>query len=154
MISNIDTEELTSWLAGVLVNPSLSLGNDLDSKIREAILCLNIAELFEPYSRNTSSGRMSLEHFQATEEKTFLPSSGRWLTSGIVCAGGCWMHNTLESPKEGVESSLSEVLEKTTVPSTYYLSKTAAQGILSRAEKRGKTIPTKLKEALETIVKK
>lgn len=152
MESKKSVEELTLWLAEVLVNPFLQREKDLDLKIQEAILCLSIAELFEPYSRNTLYGKMFVEHFQATEEKTFLPSSGKWLNSGIVCAGECWMHNTLASPKEGVACSLSEVLEKTPVPSTYYLSPQAAKGILSRAESVGKEIPPKLKEALENMI--
>ena len=56
--------------------------------------------------------------------------------------------NTSESPKGGAGSSLSQILQDT-VPSKYYLSKAACLGILRRAEKRGKELPTQLREALE-----
>ena len=152
MNSEKSMEELTLWLAEVLANPFLQREKDLDLKIQEAILCLSIAELFEPYSRNTLYGKMFVEHCRATEDGTLVPSSGRWLSSGIVCAGECWMHNTSESLKDAIECSLSEVLEKTPVPSTYYLSPQAAKGVLSRAENRGKVVPPKLKAALENMI--
>ena len=115
MHSKKNMDILTSWLVDHLVKPSQSLGNDSDSRTLEETSCLNIAELLEPFIRNTSSGRTSRAHFQATKDGTFLPSLGKWSTSGIVCAGECSMLSTLESPKEGVESSLSDVLEKTII---------------------------------------
>ena len=73
--------------------------------------------------------------------------------------GPCWEYdplwfgplgtlNTSECPKDVVESSLSQILQDT-VPSQYYLSKTACEGILRRAETRGKELPEQLKLALE-----
>ena len=58
------------------------------------------------------------------------------------------MLNTGESPSVGVESTLSSILE-VNVPEKYYLSSTACEGILRRAENRGKELPKMLKEALE-----
>ena len=52
-----------------------------------------------------------------------------------------------ESPKEGVESRLSQILEDSALPK-YYLSAKACRGILNRAEKRGKELPEILKTAL------
>ena len=54
-----------------------------------------------------------------------------------------------ESPKEGVESRLSQILQDE-VPPKYYLSEKACQGILNRATRRGKELPKELREALET----
>ena len=153
MSSKKNTEQLTLWSEEVLASLSQSPENGEDLKIQEETSCLNIAELLEPFARNTSSGKTSREHFQATKDGTFLPSSGRWLTSGIAYAGECSMLNGLESPKEDVECSLSEVLEKTPVDSKFYLSERAAKGILERAKKRGKTIPPKLKAALINMIK-
>lgn len=55
-----------------------------------------------------------------------------------------------EYPNEERESSLSQILQQPTdVPEKYYLSSRACQGILNRAEKRGKELPAPLKKALE-----
>jgi hypothetical protein len=51
---------------------------------------------------------------------------------------------------EGV-CSLSDILEIGVVPQRYYLSSTACLGILRRAEKRGKALPTQLLEALQAV---
>ena len=58
--------------------------------------------------------------------------------------------NIGEYPNEERESSLSQILQQPTdVPEKYYLSSRACQGILNRAEKRGKELPAPLKKALE-----
>ena len=44
--------------------------------------------------------------------------------------------------------SLSQVLEEDLIPQRYYLSPKACAGILRRAEKRGKVLPTTLHHAL------
>ena len=58
------------------------------------------------------------------------------------------MLNIGESPNEGVESSLSQILQ-VGVPEKYYLSQKACQGILRRASARGKELPEVLRIALE-----
>jgi site-specific DNA-cytosine methylase len=70
-----------------------------------------------------------------------------WETVGQL-PGESWTLNTGESPKDAVESSLSQILEDNPHPK-YFLSAKACQGILRRAEKRGKELPLMLKEALE-----
>ena len=52
-----------------------------------------------------------------------------------------------EFPKEGVDCALWQILEVNPLPK-YSLSEKACQGILNRAEKRGKELPKPLKEAL------
>ena len=56
--------------------------------------------------------------------------------------------NTSACPKGGVESSLSQILQAS-VPSKYYLSRTACRGILRRAKERGKPLPPQLELALK-----
>ena len=56
--------------------------------------------------------------------------------------------NTSECPKGAVGSSLSQILLDT-VPSKYYLSRTACLGILRRAKERGKPLPPELELALK-----
>ena len=62
--------------------------------------------------------------------------------------GGCLMPNISEWPNAAAVCLLSQVLEKTT-HEKYYLSSRACEGILRRAEKRGKTLPPLLQQALE-----
>ena len=61
------------------------------------------------------------------------------------------MRNTGECPSAVRESSLWQILQGN-VPEKYFLSAKACAGILRRAEKRGKELPTMLKEALEEVV--
>lgn len=70
-----------------------------------------------------------------------------WETDG-ASLGAYSTHSFGECPSVAVESRLSQILEDTPHPK-YYLSAKACAGILRRAEKRGKPLPPKLKEALE-----
>ena len=58
------------------------------------------------------------------------------------------MHSFGESPREGNESRLSQILEDSAHPK-YYLSAKACDGILRRAERRKKELPEELRQALE-----
>jgi hypothetical protein len=87
-----------------------------------------------------------------TEEGIWESSSGRWLNSGMGSHTGFLTLNTLEYPNAVEESSLSDVLEMTGEHLLKYsLSAKAAQGILRRANKRGKVLPDQLQKALERI---
>lgn len=61
--------------------------------------------------------------------------------------------NTGECPSAAVESTLSSILQDN-VPETYYLSARACEGILRRAERRGKELPPLLKTALEQQIQR
>lgn len=65
---------------------------------------------------------------------------GAWLIESTMRNGG-------ECPNAAVESRLSQILEEAS-PTKYYLSRAACQGILRRAERRGKDLPEQLKQAL------
>lgn len=65
---------------------------------------------------------------------------GAWL-------GECMTRNTGESPNAAVVSRLSQILEATP-QAKYSLSAKACQGILRRAERRGKDLPETLKAVL------
>ena len=72
----------------------------------------------------------------------------RWEDDG-AWRGECSMRNTGESPNVAVESRLSQILEA--IPhGKYCLSGKACQGILRRAERRGKALPPMLKAVLLT----
>ncbi len=77
-------------------------------------------------------------------------SCPRWMTSGTVWRGACWMHSTSESPNVAVGSSLSDILEPRVQPK-FYLSPRACRGILRRAEKRGRELPEALRRALTAV---
>lgn len=122
------------------------------------------------------SGKMFPEPSQATEEKTLRPSSKKpsgsqsrkppilkclkkvgtpggdttmkWEDDGAL-RGECSMRNTGESPNVAVESRLSQISEATP-HGKYCLSGKACQGILRRAERRGKALPPVLKAVLLT----
>ena len=61
--------------------------------------------------------------------------------------------NITECHNGAAVSSLSQVLETTSIPAKYFLSAKACAGILNRASKRGKALPPTLKAALEAQAK-
>ena len=80
-------------------------------------------------------------------EKGWPTADASWETDGALL-GVYSMHSFGESPSVAVESHLSQILEDTP-HQKYYLSAKACQGILNRAERRGKELPEMLKTALE-----
>ena len=120
---------------------------------------------------DTSSGKMSPVLSQATRDKTSEASLKRSARSKTqtrlslnlrkadgTTQGQSWETVTLlpgepsmlnfgEFPKDGVESTLSQILQ-VGVPKKYYLSQKACLGILRRASVRGKELPEVLKLAL------
>ena len=124
--------------------------------------------LFDP---DLWSGKTSPELFQVTEGKTSGQSSKKrqgppnraplfldlrkesgltqersWETGGALL-GEYSTRSFGESPSAAVESHLSQILEDNPHPK-YFLSAKACQGILRRAEKRGKGLPPILREVL------
>ena len=117
------------------------------------------------------SGKMYPEHSQATKERTSGASLKKYAKSqmqkflfldlrkesgggkelswvmGTQYLGEHLMHNIGEFPSEEKESTLSQILEVAPHPK-YYLSKTACEGILKRAARKGKILPQVLKTAL------
>ena len=131
---------------------------------------------FTLFDQDSWSGKMSPEHSVPTEEKTSKPSSkksaassakklplflflktdGRkadasaeWVTPAapFPSLGDYTMHSFGESPNEENASRLSQILEACPHPK-YSLSAKACQGILNRAERRGKQLPEQLEAAL------
>lgn len=120
------------------------------------------------------SGKMCPEHSAATKGETSRQSSKRssasqsrkppilkslkkdgqlggattmkWEDDG-AWLGECMTRNTGESPNAAVGSRLSQILEATP-QEKYSLSAKACQGILRRAERRGKDLPETLKTVL------
>lgn len=125
------------------------------------------------FDQDTWFGKTYPAHCQATEETTSRQSSKRLSKSqsrklpifkclntdglhggatAIWEDDGAWLIesttlNGTEYPNAVVESRLSQILEEAP-PTKYYLSRAACQGILRRAERRGKDLPEQLKAAL------
>lgn len=75
-------------------------------------------------------------------------ASACWLTStDLLHRGFCLTLNMSECPRTVNPTKLSEILEPNADPK-YNLSERACQGILNRAERRGKELPKELKAAL------
>lgn len=70
----------------------------------------------------------------------------KWEDDGVWC-GELMTRNTGECPNVAVVSRLSQILEETPLPK-YNLTAKACQGILRRAERRGKDLPKLLKQVL------
>ena len=98
-----------------------------------------------------SFGRTCPASCQVTEDEILVPSSGAWGNSGMGGLTGFSMPNTSEFPSDAAVCSLSDVLEAGPVPQRFFLSPKACAGILRRAEKRGKSLPPFLAEALRAV---
>jgi hypothetical protein len=99
-----------------------------------------------------SSSKTSLVSCHQTEDETWASSSGRWASAGMGSPTECWTLSTSESPSVVVECSLSDVLETQGEHlQKYWLSPKACAGILRRATRRGRSLPEKLQQALESV---
>jgi len=105
-------------------------------------------ESFDPLG---FSSKMFPDFSVQTVEETLQKSSVfSWSSAGMGFAGVCSTANFSESPNAAAVSSLSDVLESH-VPQRFFLSSRAAAGVLRRATKRGRILPTRLQKALEEL---
>ena len=114
----------------------------------------NFFDLLNEKGPNGLSGKMSPASCQATEEGILVPSSGRWSNAGMGSPTESWTLNTSEWHNAAAVCSLSDILETGDVPALYCLSAKACAGIIRRAEKRGKTLPEPLMQALVAVVER
>ena len=137
--------------------------NDLDGQVSMfgpglpcGKMCPDVLQVHRTASPARISGRSS-RHLPGLKNRTLMlldlrPGAGNML-------GPCWEYdpawlgqsgrlNTSVCPRGATESSLSQILQAS-VPSKYYLSRTACRGILRRAEERGKPLPPQLELALK-----
>ena len=159
-------EQLTLWSEVRPVSPSQLPEEEKDYSIREVSSCSSLSELYAKLRLDTYCGKTFRAACPKTEGEPLAPSSGSWMSAGILVAGECLTLSlpeypcgtvTEESPDGSVRSHsaagvsfLWQFLENTQdVPQRYYLTKTACKGILRRAAARGKSLPPRLQEALE-----
>jgi len=86
-----------------------------------------------------------------TSPPTVGATGGSAAAPSAASPGVCWTLDISESPNGAVACSLSDVLQTGAVPQRFYLSAKAAQGILRRAEKRERVLPSALLLALRAV---
>lgn len=120
--------------------------------------------------KQSSSGKTSQVSSQATttplvafwqdlpEKAVNLSHQGESGRTLVVCMdpkgqslGSSKTPNISEWPNDASVCSLSQVLEKDSIPAKYFLSPKACAGILRRAENRKRQLPPLLREALERV---
>jgi site-specific DNA-cytosine methylase len=74
-------------------------------------------------------------------------TAGGWQRSGAGSDIECWAFASTEAPSKPAKVSLSEILQRN-VPHEYSLTASECEGILRRAEARGKKLPRQLAWAL------
>ena len=141
-------------------SPSALLDSEKDWLTRVATSCLPILPLLTAIGPHGWFGRTSPVFCHQTEDGILEPSSEGWGNSGMGSPTAYLTLNTSEwtpmpaqFPSDEGVCSLSDVLETGDVPQRYFLSQKACQGILGRAERRGKTLPSQLHAALTEVVK-
>lgn len=134
------------------VNPSALQDSEKDWMTRVVTSCSPILPLLTAIAPSGWYGRTSPAFCRVTEEGILEPFSGVWANSGMGSPTGFLTLNSLEYHSGAAVSSLSDILETGDVPQRYFLSATACRGILRRAEKRGKTLPEQLRNALFQVV--
>ena len=139
-----------SYVEASPARTSASPADAPDSTEREAPSSSSSHESLSLFAPAGFSSRTYPDYFPLTVAEISPSYSRRWPSSGMAFAGECWTLDSSESPSEGVECSLSDILEPQ-VPSRFYLSLRAAKGILRRAEKRGRQLPSHLSAALEAV---
>lgn len=100
-------------------------------------------------SKNLPKSAGGAQYLDLRMESGIVPERS-WETD-IPSHGACWTRSIGEYPKDARESTLWQILQAD-APEKYFLSAKACSGILRRAERRGKTLPMMLREALEEAV--
>ncbi len=133
------------------VSPSQLQDSEQDWMTRVATSCSASLRLLADIGPDGWFGRTSPASYHPTEERILPAYFEGWQNSGMGGATESLTLSTGEWPSDGVACFLSDVLETGTLPPRYYLSAQACQGILRRAENRGKELPPALYRALLTV---
>ena len=106
----------------------------------------------ESLATNPTHSDVSWERLSELNTPSLSLEAGRvqvWLADhGQGPRGSFATLNISEWPNAAAVCSLSSILETGSIPQKYFLSAKACTGILNRAEKRGKTLPSLLEAAL------
>lgn len=148
--------ELSAATAGATSKPSSRRSQGSQSRTLQTFLCLKRADGLtqEPSMAWEETGSPFPWLGACTTRSTGVYLKGGkdsvyWETStDLQRLGFCLTLNLSERPKVANPTKLSQILERNPDPK-YRLSERACQGILNRAERRGKELPPELREALE-----
>jgi hypothetical protein len=153
-------------LAELPANRSASPASEKDWQIRVATSCSPIWQLLTDIAPGGWFGRTSPascppglalsrrviwkkdKNGKLTKQVISDASSLDWGNSGMGSPTEFLTLSTSEFHSGAVACSLSDILETGDVPQRFFLSATACKGILRRAAKRGKTLPSQLHHAL------
>jgi len=142
-------EQSDFWLEEPPANHSASQDSEKDWTTTVATWRSNSLGLLNESGHSGWSGKTCPVSCHRTEDGILAPSSGRWQKSGMGSHTEFLTLNSGEWPSDAAVCSLSDTLEAGAVPQRFFLSARACEGILRRAEKRGKTLPPILLEALK-----
>ena len=145
-------EQLSFWSEEHLASLSPLQDLEKDLKTQEETLPSSIAEFLITLDPSGSYGKTCQVSSVQMVDGILVPSSGRWLNSGMGSPIECLTLNTLEFHKDAEESLLSDILETGNLQQRFFLSEKACKGILRRSEERGKNLPPALKLALQMAV--
>jgi hypothetical protein len=144
--------QLSFWSEEPPASRSPSPASEKEWQNRVATWPSSFSALLMSLGPDGLSGKMCLESCHLTQDGILAPSSLRWGNSGMGGPIECWTLNTSEFHSAGGVSLLSGVLETGEVPQRFFLSARACLGILRRAKKRGKALPTALEDALIAVI--
>ena len=142
---------LTLFAEELPASRSASQDSEREWLTRVAISLLPFLRLLTDTAPHGWFGRTCPASCHQTADGILVPFSGAWSNSGIAARTESLTLSTLEWPSDAVVCSLSDILETQTVPQRFFLSATACRGILRRAEKRGKSLPQQLQDALTAV---
>lgn len=135
-IGNAVSIPIIEWLAGRVYS-------NLSQQTHE--LTKDEIKQYVPEMKNSQWSKDDLQGIDFLDETI----SYKWPKGGVAIGNsfiGASIHPT---PKEIIPSSLYEIVEKGQVDRHYYLTPNAAEGILRRVERQGRTLFAPLRKALE-----
>jgi len=144
-------KQLTFLLEEPPVSPSQSLESEKDWARSVVHWPYNICDLPGHLGLDGLFGRTCQVYSRQTVDAILQCSKSKFLNAGMGSPIEYLTLKTSEYPNDGEESSLSAILETGDLPQQYYLSPKACQGILDRAERRGKTLPPQIERPLREV---
>jgi len=159
-ISEPSTEQLSLPLtSGVEDSPArmyrwLEWDHAQDLQERELGSFLTLLDCLSSIAPELFSSKTLQGYSAHTEDETSRSLPERWPSSGILSDGVYLTADTSEYLSQGNESSLLGVIETEQVHSKYFLSPSAAQGILRRTDRMGRNLFPPLRKSLELLAQK
>ena len=147
---DVGVSQSTFWSEEHLASLSPSLDGGRDGTTRAATSPLNILPWLDAFAPAGGLGT-SPASCRMTEDGRVGTVSGSWGNSGTGSPTAFLTLSSSEFHSAAVACSLSDILERGSVPQRYYLSPRACRGILRRAERRGKALPPALLTALTQV---